>query len=195
MNSEIEPYAWNSDGFISPIDEDEPTSPNRSPYTTSLDDLVYDFGYTRDRRRLLTGLLDYRAELHRAGVTRGFQWINGSFLQNVESVQDRSPNDIDVATFFYIPDGYGDERTFYLQNQTLFDTDAIRSQYLIDAHYVFLNPEHMDYITRMAAYWYSVWSHTEDWVWKGYLQVDLAGAGDSDARQHLANLDAGGGPV
>ena len=163
---------WDSEGFIPPIGSDGSTSPNRSPYAVSLSELVEDFGHTPTRQRLLTGFLDYRAELHQAGLERGFQWINGSFLENIEDNEQRDPNDIDVVTFFHLPDGYT-EATFYDAHQSIFDQGAIKSKYEVDAHYVYFDTDYIDYIVASSTYWYSLWSHTRDGSWKGYLRTGL----------------------
>lgn len=97
---------WNDDGFLPAADSVEPTSWERSPYSVSLFGLIERFGTSEIRIRLLQGLLDFRVELHNAGLHSGFQWIDGSFVENVEETANRSPNDIDVVTFFYIPNGH-----------------------------------------------------------------------------------------
>lgn len=35
------------------------------------------------------------------------------------------------------------------------------------------------------AYWYSMWSHRRDGLWKGFVQVDLNPSQDADARAVL----------
>ena len=97
---------WDDYGLIPSFEEAVPTSLYRSPYTVSILHLVARFGNTEPRRRLLTGPLNFRAELNRADITQGFQWIDGSFVENVEVTRDRSPADIDVVTFYYTPDGH-----------------------------------------------------------------------------------------
>jgi hypothetical protein len=37
-------------------------------------------------------------------MAQGFQWVDGSFLEDVERTEDRSPEDIDVVTFYWDPD-------------------------------------------------------------------------------------------
>lgn len=91
---------WDASGLIPPFDPEHPTHPNRSPYRKSLSDFVVEFGLSKLRRDLLASLLDFRDALHQAQLTRGFQWINGSFAEHVEVRQDRDPKDIDVVTFF-----------------------------------------------------------------------------------------------
>lgn len=94
--------AWNPDGIIPAHDQIDPTSHARSPYTVSLLDVMTRFGNTETRRDLLQRWLDFRAALHRLGITRGFQWIDGSFVENIEQTRNRSPNDIDLVTL-YLP--------------------------------------------------------------------------------------------
>ena len=183
---------WNSEGFIPPIGSSGSTSYDRSPYVISLSDLIEDFGHTPARQRLLSGFLSYRDMLHQMGITRGFQWINGSFLENIEERDSREPEDIDVVTFFYLPSGYTEE-TLMDADQSAFDPSYIKSKYQVDAYYVVLNAEHMDYIIESSTYWYSLWSHTRDGQWKGYLQVDLANVEDESAQTDIGKgVEEGG---
>jgi hypothetical protein len=75
---------WNAEGILPPIDAAAPTSANRAPYAVSLSDFVLRFSTSQERIGILTGFLNYRAALHAAGLTSGFQWVNGSFMEQVE---------------------------------------------------------------------------------------------------------------
>lgn len=183
---------WDYDGFLPASDSDNPTSRIRSPYTVSLFDLTAHFGDKEPRRRLLRGLLDFRAELHKAGLIQGFQWINGSFAENVEERDGRSPNDIDLVTFFYIPDGYTGE-TLLQQFCSLFDRINLKDRYAVDSHYVQLNHTTSEDIVNETIYWYSLWSHTRGGKWKGYLRIDLADGDDKQVRLQLDKLNGDGG--
>ena len=46
----------------------------------------------------MAGFLSFRDALQATGLVKGFQWINGSFLENVEEVEERNPRDIDVVS-------------------------------------------------------------------------------------------------
>jgi hypothetical protein len=96
---------WTSAGLIPPIDTTRPTSRERSPYFVSLSDFVLRFGTSADRRRILDGFLRYRARLHAAGLVKGFQWLDGSFLENVERIESRPPKDLDVVRYYRLPPG------------------------------------------------------------------------------------------
>ena len=54
-----------------------------SPYIISSEQLVAAMGTTPERRRLLRGWLDLRRELYGIGLVAGWQWVNGSFVENV----------------------------------------------------------------------------------------------------------------
>ena len=184
---------WDYAGVLPANDAEDPTSEVRSPFAVSLYDLVARFGNTEHRRRLLRGLLAYRAELHSAGLVRGFQWINGSFTENVEERDARPPNDIDVVTFLYIPDEYAGE-TFVRNFPFLFDKIGLKNDYSVDAYYSQLNQTTPEEIIKESTYWYSLWSHTRGGKWKGYLQIDLARDDDEQAKPELDRLheDEGG---
>ncbi len=61
------------------------------------------FSTSSARCKILEGLLDYRQAMHRIGLVSGFQWLDGSFLEDVETIEKREPRDIDVVTFFHTP--------------------------------------------------------------------------------------------
>ena len=100
---------FNVIGVLPPFLGDNPALGAQSPYPAALADVVDRFGGGAKRRRLLTGLLDYRAELHEAGLVSGFQCIDGSFVEDKEWLQGEAPNDIDVVTFYHLPDGHTPE--------------------------------------------------------------------------------------
>ena len=179
---------WDHNGVLPSIDWDEPTQGDRSPYSTSLVELIEKLGTSEPRRRLLSGLLNYRAALRQAGLVQGHQWINGSFAENVEISQRRPPRDIDIVTFFHIPDGETG-KTLLEKHPLLFDSAALKGLYLIDSYSVPLNEGTPEEIIGYAIYWYSLWSHTRNGLWKGYLQIDLSGLDDEPARRLLEEMD------
>lgn len=187
---------WSSTGLIPPIDSASPAGPERSPYFVALPEVVLRFGTSAERQRILDGFLRYRARLQSAGMTDGFQWLNGNFLENIEVLEGRSPNDLDVVTFFRLQTGVtqtmirtADPGVFPLSQA---ERIAFKSVFLVDSYFVDLEAR-SDLLVRQSAYWYSMWSHRRDTRWKGYLQVDLASAEDGAARSQLLALPAMGG--
>lgn len=92
-------------------------------------------GKTEARRRLLAGLLNFRVALHEAGLVEGFQGIDGSFVENVEERESRSPEDIDLVTFFSIPGGHTQE-TLLKRFPGLFDNSRLKIDYSVDAYFI-----------------------------------------------------------
>ena len=68
-----------------------------SPYVVSAFEVVSTFGGSNERAKILDGWLRHREELRSLGFQRGFQWLNGGFVENKE------PRDLDVVTFLFRP--------------------------------------------------------------------------------------------
>jgi hypothetical protein len=175
--------AWNAQGLIPPVDVIDPVSADRSPYVVTLTDLILRFDTSTDRRNILRGFLDYRAALHAAGLTIGFQWINGSFVEDIEnSARNRPPGDVDVVTFYQLPAGVT-QRDILSRAPELFDHALVKATYHVDEYTCQLNTSGERLVNR-SAYWYSIWAHQRDtFLWKGFLQVHLAPGQDTLALQ------------
>jgi hypothetical protein len=182
---------WSAQGVIPPFDAVNPTSANRSPYRVALTDFILRFAGTAERQRILLGLLEYRAGLHAAGLTSGFQWVNGSFLEHVEVIESRAPQDVDVVTFYRLPQGTT-QAEIHARNPALFDHSQAKATYCVDAYLVCLD-SNAENLVEQSAYWYSVWSHRRNQAWKGYVQIDLASADDTTASSLLAAASGTGG--
>ena len=72
-----------------------------SPYPCTTFDLCQRLGTTVERRAILGKYLDFRERLRVEGLTNGFQWLDGSFLEDVEAREGRAPKDIDVVTVYW----------------------------------------------------------------------------------------------
>lgn len=177
---------WNAFGLLPPIDSERPTSPQRSPYPVSLLDIVMRFSTSQERRNVLTGFLNYRATLHELGICAGFQWLDGSFLEDVETLERRPPRDIDVVTFFYTPAN----PSLLEADLMAIDHDNAKARFRVDAYFVELDELAPEMVVAQSAYWYSMWSHRRNQAWKGFLQIDLSDTGDEQARQWLSRFDA-----
>ncbi len=175
---------WNSQGVLSPIDPVNPTSAGRSPYSVSLTDFVLRFGTTKKRQTILQGLLDFRAALHTAGLDSGFQWVNGSFLEDIETIENRPPADMDVVTFFSLPQGQT-QQSFASTHPDLFNHKDTKTRFHVDAYFVPLEDNPPEYLVERSVYWYSLWSHRRNGQWKGYLQIDISATNDTTAKAGL----------
>ena len=199
MPSSVPIPVWNSEGLISPIDVTNPVSANRSPYFVSLADLVMRFSTSPERLAILRGFLGYRAELHSAGLNAGFQWIDGSFMENIEtSPRNCPPGDVDVVTFYRLPVGVT-QADLVAKRPDLFpgsvaERDALKARFSVHAYTQDLSTPSERLVNR-SSYWYSVWSHQRDSLrWKGFLQIDLSPTDDPAALSLLTPSAVGSTP-
>ena len=156
-----------------------------SPYPCTTLELCDKFSTSGERIQILDGLLRLRDRLRNAGMTDGFQWLDGSFLEDVEHARGRPPGDIDVVTFYWSPD-VDITKKLVASFPDLLDRAKIKADFFVD-HFpidVGYRPELTVEATR---YWCSLFSHTRSGVWKGMLRIDLNTiADDNDALAFLA---------
>ncbi len=179
---------WDGQHVIPPVRDVPPEQQglpeNRSPYEANLVEVVQRFANTPERVQLIHGLMDYRDAFYAAGVTEGFQWINGSFAEHVELTprpgQDPRPYDIDVVTFYRAPDEQPPELS------ALFDSTVTWDKYRIDAYAVVLDTTLTANTVETIAYWQGMRStRRRDHQPKGFVQVDLDPENDPKARAAL----------
>ena len=181
---------WNGVGVLPPVRPEMPgNSPERSPYRVPLAGLVDRFAISPERMAILDGLLRFREKLHELGIVSGFQWLDGSFLEQIKLLESRHPRDMDVVTFFDMPTEEN-QRSLLQKAGQLFDQKHLKAIYSIDGYFRVLGQPVDALQVQSIAYWYSMWSHRRDGLWKGFVQVDLDSAQDADARAVL-NISGG----
>jgi hypothetical protein len=183
---------WNARGVLPPVDATSATSAARSPYVVPLTEVILRYATSPERRIILDGFLRFREALASAGFRDGFQWLDGSFLEDIELIENRPPRDIDLVTFYSLPVGLTQQELFHA-NPPLFDRMRTKADYRVDAYFVQLNTPQPEVLVRSTAYWYSLWSHRRDDVWRGYLQVDLAPTENAPAKANLTAMAVQGG--
>jgi hypothetical protein len=166
-------------------------SPDRSPYVVPLYKVVEKFSFSSERITILKGLLGYRDALHKLGIISGFQWLDGSFLEDVETLESRPPKDVDVVTYFHLPSGET-QRTINIKAGNLFSNSFVKSTYMVDAYPHVLGGATNALQVKTISYWYSIWSHRRDGTWKGFIQVDLDPQEDVDSKKILEKIALGG---
>lgn len=155
-----------------------------SPYPCTSLELCRHFATTAERKQILQKFLEFRHELRAHGLLNGYQWIDGSFVEDVEVRESRSPNDLDVLTIYWGHDG-----TFQKNLATAFPAFANRDQakadfqldhFPVDAGF---SPE---VTVEQIRYWLQLFTHNRDGVWKGMLKIDLnTPQEDTDAKAFL----------
>ena len=158
-----------------------------SPYRATSIELVDFFATSKKRIEILIGLFSFRAKLTAQGLINGFQWLDGSFVENIEKQENRSPNDLDLITFYF---GY--DKNFQdklVQNFAEFaDRDLGKKNYLLD-HFPFdatYSPVNNIEFTR---YFVQLFSHNRNKVWKGMIRIELNTTDqDNEALEKLKKL-------
>ena len=149
-----------------------PTRPQDiSPFQCTSKELCERFATSPERIRILQGLLRLRSELRKHGVFNAFQWLDGSFLEDIEHSEKRAPRDIDVVTWYWDTDP-----NFSVRLASAFpdicNNKKIKTDFFVD-HYPVDIGFRPDIIVSFASYWCGLFSHTRSQIWKGMLRVDL----------------------
>lgn len=163
-----------------------------TPYLVKAEEVAVRFGTTANRRTILRNWLTFRADLRAAGFVNGFQWIDGSF------VEDKEPKDIDVISFTYrppIPTDPTQRANWIAAISPLFSRAPVKNKYNIDLFPIDLNgnPETLVDATR---YYGALFSHRRgDNLWKGMLSVRLEDVADDQAALAAITPPAAAGVV
>jgi hypothetical protein len=186
--------AFNHSHVLPPFEGERMTSARSSPYLVTASELAQRFATSVARQVILDGLLRYRAELRRLGFSQGFQWLDGSFVEDVEAREDRAPNDIDVVTFAYPPAGLSKAEINGMMSShpALFDHDQCKTGFHCDTAIINLTTS-AEWLVTQTRYWYGLYSHRRgDSLWKGLLQLPR-NSDDESADAYLQSLPSQGG--
>jgi hypothetical protein len=163
----------------------DPRDPGQlSPFACTTLDLCRKLGTTAERRQILEKFLDFRERLRVEGLTTGYQWLDGSFLEDVETREGRAPRDLDLVTIYW---GYDAPFQAGLAARfPEFRSPALsKAGYLLD-HYPMDAGFRADLTVELTRYWSLLFSHNRSGVWKGMLKIDLdTPAEDAAARAEL----------
>lgn len=102
----------------------------------------------------------------------------------METLEHRPPRDMDVVSFLDLT--RLDQQTLLSQHSALFDQAQTKQMYAMDAYFVQIGGVLDKDSIRRVSYWYSMWSHRRNGLWKGFVQVDLDPAQDTDAQAGLS---------
>lgn len=182
---------WNTEGLLPSVYDSsiENGGEIRSPYRIDLASFMNRFAFSPARRKLCRKLLSFRKDLHQTGIRSGFQWLDGSFLENIEVIEQRDPRDIDVVTFYHPPHGENEE-SLYEKYNLLFAPGKVKINYAIDNYYHTLGKKLDATQVRKISYWYSMWGYRRDGYSKGFVEVSLDPSQDIGAERVL-DIDIG----
>lgn len=185
MASPIPPFDHN---FVLPPHLGDPTDRKQlSPYPCTTLDLCQRFGTTPERRDILGKFLDFRTRITTEGLTNGYQWLDGSFLEDVETRDRRAPQDLDLVTVYWGYDKIFQSRLF--ANFPEFASPRLsKSAFRLD-HYPLDAGFKPEVTLELTRYWMLLFSHNRQAVWKGMLKIALnTPLEDSAARLELARM-------
>lgn len=159
-----------------------------SPFSVTATEVVSALGKTDQRLNILQSWLTHRSELRGIGIVSGFQWLDGSF------VEDKVPNDLDIASFVVRPVGYSDDAAwagFIRSNLAVLSRAHVKARHPLD-FFVADFGSTPETLVGFAAYFLNLFSHRRvDNLWKGMLRVSLDDPNDDAlASQTIANSRA-----
>lgn len=157
----------------------------RSPYPATAHELVDTFCTSRARATILRGLFAFRATLRAEGFAEGFQWIDGSFVENCEAFRSRPPADVDVVSLLRRPVAVADDASWIgyvtARQNTLFDPRWTKASFHCDSYFIDLDIDPIS-VAEQAAYWVGLFSHQRDtFRWKGMVKIEFGPSDDADA--------------
>jgi hypothetical protein len=158
-----------------------------SPYETTLTRIAQKLCASNERKEIFRGVLAYRQELANIGFGGvGFQWLSGSFMEDIENLEKRHPQDVDMVIFFHRPATVADDaawQVFIADNINLLAFWLVKPVYKCDPYFVDLDTMPSN-IVNQTRYWFGLFSHRRTGLWKGLLQIPLTVTqDDADASQ------------
>lgn len=176
------------DGVLPPHRGDPTTGSSMSPYFTDMESIINRFCTSSKRCAIMRGFINFRNAIYNCKILEGFLWINGSYTQHLS----REPNDIDVIAFVNLPKM--DPAIFMRlieKNELHFgNTKFLKDKFHCDAYPVTMTYNDgsfsADYLIRESCFWFGLFSHTREKLWKGILRVNLQL--DAEEPHHLSSL-------
>lgn len=189
--------SFDSRGLLPPFLGDDAATPDRSPYWITMDELATAMGSTPHRKQLIANLITYRKMLADEGYVSGIQFIDGSFVENIETIASRPPSDIDVFSVLCAPPKYLSDMPAWQATglpfwQTeIIDRDRNKQRFGLDTYAVLFEEraaKPMNLISDII-YWYGLFSHQRGTLaWKGFAGLALDPAGDQAALSAMGGV-------
>ncbi len=179
-------------GILPPfVGPDAPTQASMSPYAATLLQTAQRFCGSPARVSIFRGFLEYRRIVANLGFVQGFQWLSGSFMEDIERLEGRDPRDVDLVTFCAPPvqcQTPADVQAIVLANPDIFVPASAKIRFHCDPYFVNLLMLPVNTVTQ-TRYWFGLFSHRRGGLWKGLLQVPLPiSQDDVDAETFLNGL-------
>lgn len=161
-----------------------------SPYFATTLELVQKYSTSNARIKILRNFISFRERMAVHNIIHGFQWLDGSFLQNIERSDARPPNDLDLVTFYKgLSDS--DHKEILEGFQEFIYSDLSKNIYMLD-HYGVDYGYDPDVTVEQTRYWLQLFSHRRvDMVWKGMVRIELNTPDiDTEALEYLNSIES-----
>jgi len=125
------------------------------------------------------------------GFSSGIQFLDGSFVEDVEANQMRDPGDIDVFSLLQMPVSYAQNAAAWstvgwpFWRNEIVDRPKNKARFELDT-YAEIYPQPGMREIKTIIYWYSLFGHQKSTgEWKGFAAVPLDPAADKRAVGYL----------
>lgn len=142
-----------------------------SPYPCSILELCHRFSTSKQRIHILKNFVEFRQRMTSVGIIYGFQWLDGSFMEDIELLENRPPSDLDVVTF-YGGLSIDDQTKLRIDFPEFVNPVLAKNTYFLD-HYAVDYSYRPDVTVEMTRYWIQLFTHNRNGVWKGMLRLAL----------------------
>jgi hypothetical protein len=178
--------AFDHNGVIPPYLGNPANGSNfMSPYPTNSMELCQRFGTSKERIEILKGFMAFREEMRKFKIS-GFQYLDGSFLEDIEnSSEKRPPNDLDLLTF-YMPLTKDQQFEILTNFMDFGDRTTCKTNYRLDHMQISLGI-HPFHIVEFTRYFLQLFTHNRSNVWKGMLKLDVGTFGEDDEANSFLN--------
>lgn len=160
--------AFDHNDVLPPHMGDPRTAAQLSPYPVSSEEVCRHFATNAERRNILRSWLMFRGRCTQMTILNGFQWLDGSFLENVERSERRAPRDLDVVTFFEPPTDSAAQGRLLANLQTNFREFLYpvlsKANFQLDHYPVNLRPPQSAALVENTRYWSGLFSHRRDGI-------------------------------
>jgi hypothetical protein len=170
------------------------TTQERSPYLVTMSEFAGAMGTTAERRQLLRNLIAYRAMLAQAGYVSGVQFVDGSFVENVEVAENRPPRDIDIFSIVNMQPSYRGDLQIWGPSEFPFWRNEVanhalnKQRFALDTYALLFEELQPMGLIQGVIYWYGLFSHQRGTLaWKGFVALVLDPAGDQAALAALGS--------
>ncbi len=184
-------------GLLPPFLGADAATHARSPYPSTMSELASGLGTTPHREALLKNLITYRQMLATEGYTTGIQFVDGSFVENVEINASRPPSDIDVFSILSVPPKYlaapptwASTGLPFWQSEIAGPTAQVKNKlrFSLDTYAVLFEEMGPGDLIQNTIYWYSLFSHQKSTqAWKGFVALQLDPVADQAALSLLGS--------